>query len=510
MTVQLPTLLVTGASGFIGRHVVASLQKSYRIHAVARRTPAEARAPEGDNITWHQADIGIAASLDPVFEKLKGAGGVDYVLHLAAYYDFEGKDDPEYKRTNIDGLRAVLERCRPLKPKHFLFASSLAGSAFPKPGTVLNERSPVDGSHPYARSKRAGEEMLAQFAGDFPSLIIRLGAVYSDWCEFTPMYALMRTWFSSSWRRSIIAGQGTAALPYVHIRDVVSFFDRVLRRCEVLGNGEVLICSPDQAASHRQLFEAAVEAYEGEPRDAFFMPKLLIRPGLWGLGLLGKVLGEGTFEQPWMADYVDRAMPVDASQTRARLGWEPNPRFAVLRRMPFLVENMKTQAHEWNRRNVAAMHAVRLPTNLHIFQLLEAHEDELVRESVNLCLAPENKERFPNYRLLSREELTLSAQQTFQHLKSAVRTREKGIFKTHCEALAERRFLSGFEVKEVVDINEAKRDACLRVLLKDHRARGLEGPIFEAINGTFRMGIDQLHDSFESFSGAFVPVEPPG
>ena len=275
-------------------------------------------------------------------------------------------------------------------------------------------------------------------------------------------------------------------------------------------NGEVLLATPDQAASHRQLFEAAMESYSGQRPAPVLMPKVLVKPGLYALGLLGRMTGEAPFEQPWMADYVDRAMPVDASQTRQRLGWEPNPRFAVLRRMPFLVENLKTQAQEWNRRNLAAMKQAQVPTHLHIFQLIEAHEAQLVEESVELCLSPDSSERFANYQLLSKEELTVSAQQTFAHLKNAVRTREKALFKTHCHALATRRFAGGFGVTEVVDIIEVKRDACLRVLLKDPRARGMEGPLFEAVNGTFRLGIDQLYDTFEALSGGFVPIEPPG
>jgi nucleoside-diphosphate-sugar epimerase len=506
----LPTLLVTGASGFIGRHVVAALQRSYRIHALARRSPAEARAPEGPNITWHQVDLGDEAPMGEVFSRIQSEGGADFVLHLAAYYDFAGRDDPEYRRTNIEGLRAVLNRCRVLKPKHFLFASSLAACRFPAPGMVLNERSPVDGEHPYARSKAAGEQMLREFAGDFPSLIIRLGAVYSDWSEFTPLYTLMRTWLAPSWRQHILAGQGTAALPYLHVRDVVSFFARVLERSDALGNGEVLLASPDQAASHRQLYEATMEAAFGYRPEPFLMPRILVRPGLWGLGLLGSVLGDKPFEQPWMADYVDRAMPVDASQTRQRLGWEPNPRFGVLRRMPFLVENQKTQTLEWNRRNVAAMKQVHVPNHLRIFHLIEVHEAELVRVAVEACTGPEAQARFPNYHQLGHDDLTRSAQQTFAHLKNAIRTREKALFKTHCEALAVRRHAMGFPVQEVVDINEVKRDACLKLLLKDPRALGLEQPLIETITGTFRMGIDQLYDSFEALSGGFVPVEPPG
>jgi nucleoside-diphosphate-sugar epimerase len=506
----LPRLLVTGASGFIGRHVVAALQRSFRIHAFARRSPSEARAPEGPNITWHQVDLGDEGPMDAAFQRVTEAGGADYVLHLAAYYDFAGRDDPEYKRTNVDGLRHVLERCKPLKPKQFIYISSLAACAFPEPGMVLNERSPVDGTHPYAVSKRAGEAMIAQFAGEIPSVIVRLGAVYSDWCEFTPLYTLLRTWFSGSWRSNILAGRGTAALPYIHVRDVVSFLARVIERSQDLGNGEVLIASPDLAASHRQLFESAEEAYAGLRPKPFLMPKWMIRPGLHALGFLGKLQGDPPFEQPWMADYVDLAMPVDASQSRQRLGWEPNPRFGVLRRMPFMIENLKTQAHEWNRRNLAQMKSVQVPNHLRIFQLLEAHEEELVRTTVEMCSSPATRARFPHYQHFTAEELATSAQHTFTHLKNAVRTREKALFRSHCEHLAERRFGQGFAVTEVVDINEVKRDACLRVLLKDPRARGLEGPLIEAINGTFRMGIDQLYDSFDELSGRFVPVEPPG
>lgn len=449
--------------------------------------------------------------MDAVFKRIEEDGGVDAVLHLAAHYDFAGVDDPEYKRTNIDGLQAVLERCKALKPKLFIFASSLAACSFPEPGTVLTERSPVDGAHPYARSKAAGELMLSKYAAEVPSVIVRLGAVYSDWGEFTPLYTLMRTWFSGSWRSRILAGTGSAALPYIHVRDVVAFLARVLERQANLGNGEVLICSPDHATSHRQLYEAGLQAFTGQlPGEPTLMPKFLVRPGLWGLNLLGSLLGDRPFEQPWMADYVDKAMPVDASLSRQRLGWEPNERLTLLRRVPFLVENLKTQPVEWEHRNLAAMRQVKTPLHLHICQLLEEHDAELVKDAVETCMSEGARKRFPNYQLFTVEELTTSAQQTYAQLKNAIRTREKAIFKLHCEALARRRFARGFSVEEVVDINEVKRDACLRVLLRDPRARGFEAELIESVNGTFRFGIDQLYDTFDELTGHFVSVEPPG
>jgi nucleoside-diphosphate-sugar epimerase len=507
---QKPTLLVTGASGFIGRHVVAALQQRYFIHALARRSAREARAPESEHIRWHQVDIGDPAALAKTFAAIADSGGADYVLHLAAYYDFSGDDTPEYERTNVEGLRNVLDLCRALKPRRFVFASSLAASEFPAAGTVLTERSPLDGHHPYARSKKKGEDLCAGYREHFPTVVVRLGAIYSDWCEFTPVFIFLGTWLSGSWRARILGGKGASALPYLHVRDSVTFFARVLEQDEALGNGEVLIAAPEDATSHRQLFDAAHDAHAGNRVEPILMPKPFARVGMHGTNLVGRLLGERPFERPWMADYLDLAMRVDTSTTRQRLGWSPNPRFSILRRMPFLIENLKTDPIEWNRRNLAAMKAVHVANHLRIFQLIEEHEDELVRASVEHCLSPERHASFPTYHELSREDLTWAAQHTYLHLKNAVRTREKALFKTYCDDIARRRFAQGFSADEVVQIIQLKHDSCVRVLLNDPRVRGLEDALHETVDMTFRLGIDQVQDTFDELMGNLVPAEPPG
>jgi nucleoside-diphosphate-sugar epimerase len=509
-SMETPTLLVTGATGFIGRHVVAALQQRFFIHALSRRSPREARAPQSDNILWHQVDIADRPALEKTLRGIGADGKVDYVLHLAAYYDFTGEDAQEYDRTNVDGLRNVLELCRALKPKRFIFASSLAASQFPPRGTVLNERSPLDGLHPYAKSKRAGEHMLAEFRDDFPSVIVRLGAIYSDWCEFTPLFVFMGTWLSKSWKARILGGQGASALPFLHVRDCAGFFARVIEKESSLGQSEVLIAAPDEATSHRQMFDAATVAYFGQRPQPRLMPRTLAKVGMQANDFFGRLLGDRPFERPWMADYIDLTMPVDASYTRQRLGWAPNPRFSMVRRMPFLVENFKTDPIEWARRNLAQMKVVHVSNHLRLFQLIEEHEEELVRRSVAHCLEPHRREQFPTYHQLSREELTWAAQQTYLHLKNAVRTREKALFKTYAAEIASRRFKQGFNVDEVVDIIQVKHDTCVQVLLDDPRVRGLEDALHETVNMTFRLGIDQVQDTFDELGGEFVPQEPPG
>src|ERR1700687_6455548 len=72
-------VLVTGASGFVGRQCVPLLvSKGYEVHALSRRRPAKKALP---NVSWHEADLlnpGRAA-------KLIGHVRPDCVLHLAWY-----------------------------------------------------------------------------------------------------------------------------------------------------------------------------------------------------------------------------------------------------------------------------------------------------------------------------------------------------------------------------------------------------------------------------------------
>ena len=56
-----------------------------------------------------------------------------------------------------------------------------------------------------------------------------------------------------------------------------------------------------------------------------------------------------------MARYIDTEMRVDASATHRRLQWEPTPALTIVARLRVLVENMKTDPVEWERRNRAAI-----------------------------------------------------------------------------------------------------------------------------------------------------------
>ena len=333
----MPRLIITGASGFIGRRLLEGLKDEFTIVGLARRSQARCGAPFHDNISWFQTDIGDRESVSTAFRFIRETGGADYLIHLAAHYDFTGDDHPEYWRTNVDGMRHVLEECRSLDLKRFYFASSLAASAFPKPGVVLTEESPPDGEHIYAETKRDGEEMLREFESDVPSCIIRFAAIFSDWCEYSPLYIFIETWLSEAWNSRILGGRGRSAIPYLHVRDIAPFVRRLINHNDQIGQGAVVIASPNHTVSHRQLFDL-VETYSSDhQRRPILMPAPLARLGVWGRDVFGRVFGNRPFERPWMVSYIDRDLAVDARRTHALLDWHPRRRLFMKQRMAFLV-----------------------------------------------------------------------------------------------------------------------------------------------------------------------------
>lgn len=497
---QLPRIIVTGASGFIGRHLLEALKETHIVHGMARRSQQRSGAPVHENISWYQVDIGDRPALERALRRAAAGGPIDTVLHLAAHYDFTGEEHPEYWRTNVEGLRNVLDVCREFKPRRFVFSSSVAACEFPRPGEALTEQSPADGDHIYAITKRKGEEMLAEYADSFPSSIVRFAALFSDWCEYAPLYVFLRTWLSDSWNRSMLGGKGESAIPYLHVRDAMRFLLRILGTHRRHEPGEVFLCSPDGSTSHNELFEVATDYDRGTPGRPIHMPKLLCGPGMLVMDLLGRLGGERPFERPWMARYIDKKLTIDARHTRSRLGWAPRNRLNVLRRMPFLLDNFRNDPFEWQRRNHRAMKSVRRPANLQIHGLLSKHEKRINEEFTRRMLA-DGGERFPSYLKLARDELGWNHTLALKSLMDTIQLRQKTIFSNYCRSLADRRYRSGFGGEEVISALRLMEEVCLDVLGKDPEIEPVRDKLRGCITMTVLLGCDQVEDFFELAHG---------
>ncbi len=500
---SLPRLVITGSSGFIGKRLLDGLKTRFEIVGLARRSQSRCGAPIHDAISWFQTDIGDRESVAAAFEMIRSTGGADYVIHLAAHYDFTGDDHPEYHRTNVQGLRHVLDECRTLDLRRFIFASSLAACRFPAPGTALDETSPADGDHVYARSKRSGEEMLAEYRDQVPSTIVRLAAVFSDWCEYAPLHVFIETWLADAWNSRILGGRGASAIPYLHARELVPFMSKLIANHRRVDSGAVVIASPNHTVSHLDLYRLVHRYSRRDGKPPILMPSPLARLGVWGRDLVGRVIGDRPFERPWMVDYIDQSLEVDAGLSHELLDWRPRSRLFMDRRMAFVIEHRKTDPLEWAQRNRAVVKRVELRPNLRVHRLLESHQDEIRARVLDvLTLAQEQgDERFPSVPEVGRQVLEWRFTVAWRHILNSIRAEERGLFLGYCRDFAEARSSDGVSAAEIVEVLRLINRVALETVRDDPGAPGLEGALYAHLTMTVEFGCDQVLEVYEDLSG---------
>ena len=144
-------IVVTGATGFVGRHLVPTLiEEGVQVHGIRR--PADCQ--------------GLMAVAEP-----------DAVIHLAAQSHVPSAwENPERTwRINVIGTLNLMRACQSQRtPPRALFVSS--GEVYGKPERLpLTESHPIRPQNPYAATKAAGEVMVRQMAdsGQVPAIIVR-------------------------------------------------------------------------------------------------------------------------------------------------------------------------------------------------------------------------------------------------------------------------------------------------------------------------------------------------
>lgn len=500
------TIVLTGASGFVGRHLLEDLKADYRIFAIARRSQHDCGAPIHPNIAWMRVDIGDREGLARTFREVATAGGARFLVHLAAYYDFTGRDNPEYRRTNVEGTRNVLEAALASRIGGFIFASSVAACAFPRPEGPVDETTPPDGEHVYAWSKREGERLVRQFAALIPTRIARFGAIYSDWCEYPPLYVFLRTWLGSGPRSRVLGGRGEMAIPYIHVRDLVAFFRRLLVFPCDPGPTDVLVASTEGSTSLRRLFDLACQSYYGRRRTPLFVPALLARLGLLMLDLGGRAIRRPPFERPWMGSYIDRRLEVDNLRTRECLGWSPNPRFQIERRLPFLIERLKSEPFEWLARNTAVLTREPMRPDLRIYHALLEGEDQVVAALAKYLARP-TEGPWTGLARMDPAERDWYVRLLYRLLLNSVQNSNRMLLLNYLAMTARRRFELGFTGEELGQLLD-RIGVEIRIWVAGRRdLAGLDRELHERITVPLELGKDELLDQYERFANS--PVEPP-
>jgi len=237
-------ILVTGATGFLGRVLVPELVATGHAVRILERRPSELFA-DLDGVERAAGDVTQPESLADAFV------GVGVVIHMAGLVSHLEADRDRLMAVNVKGTEHVLDAARAAGVRRTVHVSSIAAvGTTPDPAHPLDEDSPfsaVAASFPYALSKRLGEQVaLAAAAAGQDVVVVNPGHVLGAG-DVNGISTFHVAKILSGELRLTLAG----GITYVDVRDVV---DGILR---VMGDGErgrrYILATPDGHLSHREL-----------------------------------------------------------------------------------------------------------------------------------------------------------------------------------------------------------------------------------------------------------------
>ncbi len=172
-------VFLTGATGFIGNHLVnLLLARGMEIYSLVRN-PAKASWADRKGVHLLTGDIFRIPALP---------SGVDIVYHLAGKTKAHHASD--YYTVNKDGTASLFRALEAagVRPRRVVHLSSLAAAGPSHSDSGVRESDPPRPVTPYGRSKLQAEEIALHYKNRFPVVIVRACAIYgpgdTDWLDF--------------------------------------------------------------------------------------------------------------------------------------------------------------------------------------------------------------------------------------------------------------------------------------------------------------------------------------
>ena len=165
-------VVVTGASGFIGSHLVDYLvERGCVVHALIRKTSDHKWLNKSDQVRIHLVDLEQKQYL-PCFEK------ADYLFHCAGLT--KAKTREKYFLSNAFACELLYENCVAVgrNLKAIVHLSSLAAAGPSNEGGAAQEKNPCKPITHYGESKLGGEKIAMEYASSLPLVVIRPRVVY--------------------------------------------------------------------------------------------------------------------------------------------------------------------------------------------------------------------------------------------------------------------------------------------------------------------------------------------
>jgi nucleoside-diphosphate-sugar epimerase len=311
-------VLVTGAAGRIGRHLVPALLRSRD----EVRVLVKDKMVKDENVEVFYGDLLNKESIE------KAVKGVDVIFHLAAIVDYSAPKNIMFN-TNVVGTKNLLEVS---KGKKFIYLSSTAvmGNKFRE--LPLNEQTPCNPSNFYGKTKLEAEKLVKEAGG----IIIRSTDVFGPGFKEGYEYIL-----SGLYNGELpIIGDGKNFIQWIHVKDLV----QALVLAKDMGKpGQVYIVAGKEIKTLKELWNLLCKYLDVEPPKKN-VSKFIAKTLAHSKSLKGKITGQRPSLIPEYIDKITTNRTFDLAKARTELGFEPQVGYDEAARE--MVEEYKEELEE--------------------------------------------------------------------------------------------------------------------------------------------------------------------
>jgi nucleoside-diphosphate-sugar epimerase len=307
-------VLVTGATGFTGGHLAATLaRRGDEVKALVRpksRERFDRSSLPSAGVIASDGDLGDRTSLDRAVE------GVEVAYHIAATYREAGQPDSAYRAINVEGTRQLLEAARAAGVRRLVHCSTggVHGHVAHPPA---NEDAPFNPGDIYQETKLEAEQLARQFGREtgFDVVVVRPIGIYGPGdTRFLRMFrGLARGRFP-------MLGSGEVCYHLTYIDDLVEGF----RLCGTLPGaaGRTYLLAGPRYTTLNELVALVAGTVGGRP------PRLHwpVWP-FWTMGLLCELVSVPLRIEPPIfrrrVDFYTKSRAFDTTRARQELGYAP-------------------------------------------------------------------------------------------------------------------------------------------------------------------------------------------
>ncbi len=303
------TVLVTGATGFVGGHLARRLQRRGDRVRVFVRPGTKAEALRKEQFEMALGELTDAQAVD------RAIAGCDIVFHVAAQFRVEGVPEAEFFAVNRDGTRNIFEAARKHGARRVVHTSTVGvHGAITHPPT--GEDAPLAPIDHYQRSKLEGEQLAhAYFRDGQPGSVVRPTGIYGPGdTRFLKLYRAIAR------QRFVMIGPGTIFYHPTYIDDLIDGYELAATHPSALG--QAYIFAGPEYVTLSEYVNRIARALD-VPTPHWRVPMAPVLGAAIACAAVSKILHVEPILYPRRLEFFRHHRAFDISKARRDLGYQP-------------------------------------------------------------------------------------------------------------------------------------------------------------------------------------------